>query len=232
MLALLLLAGCNTANIQSTAPEPEAVAEQAPAATDNAPPSSGSTSASAEPATGAETLSAGLEQLANRLTLVQEQLIQLKARSAELGQQSQQVLARLQMLTEPAAAPADETDREHPVPAQGDQSAALGGLIDQLGMIANELSVGGAGDAFRIVATYTATGEWILIRFDRFSGETWLADQGGWKPLIDIESTPSSEYDVVLERAEKDVKGYAAARLDKRSGETWWLNKDSWQKFD
>ncbi len=146
-----------------------------------------------------ETLQRNLETLANRLTLVQEQLIQIKAQGAELNQQSDTALAR---------------------------------LIGQLSLISNELSLSGVGDSYRIAADYTGAGQWVLIRYDRFSGESWLADQGAWQPLQDSASLQRSDYEVQLTRADNDIKGYVAARLDRRSGDTWWLKQDRWQKFE
>jgi hypothetical protein len=40
-----------------------------------------------------------------------------------------------------------------------------------------------------------------------------------------------SLYEVQILRAEKDIKGYVAARVDKKNGQTWWLKQDTWLKF-
>jgi hypothetical protein len=72
----------------------------------------------------------------------------------------------------------------------------------------------------------------VLVRYDRFSGQTWLADQGVWQPLLDPAPLSRSDYEVQLTRADNDIKGYVAARLDRRNGDTWWLKQDTWQKFD
>lgn len=181
-----------------------------------------------------EALLRNLETLANRLTLMQEQLIQIKAQGAELSQQSGTALARLQMLTGSAALDGAEDAADNAAPAgiAGAAPEQLAGLIDQLSQIANELSLSGVGDSYRIAADYTGAGQWILIRYDRFSGESWLADQGAWQPLQDDASLQQSDYEVQLARADKDIKGYVAARLDRRNGDTWWLAEDTWKKFE
>ncbi|MCP8689914.1 hypothetical protein [Marinobacterium sedimentorum] len=181
-----------------------------------------------------EALQRNLETLANRLTLMQEQLIQIKAQGAELSQQSGTALARLQMLTGSAAVGGaeDAGDNSAPAAVSGAAPEQLAGLIDQLSQIANELSLSGVGDSYRIAADYTGAGQWVLIRYDRFSGESWLADQGAWQPLQDKASLERSDYEVQLTRADNDIKGYVAARLDRRNGDTWWLKQDAWQKFE
>jgi len=229
LLLLALLSGCNGATVRPDAPAPETATEAAAAET-QAPAEQPKAVAQAGGDGGA--LAPQLEQLVNRLTLVQEQLIQLKAQGAELSQQSQQLLARLQMLTGPDVETADAPAAPPARAAAGTSAGALEGLIDQLGMIANQLSLGDAGDAFRLVAEYTRSGQWVLIRYDRFSGAAWLADQGIWQPLQDAQPVPSSDYEVVLQRADNDIKGYVAARIDRRSGATWWLKQDTWQSFD
>ncbi len=72
----------------------------------------------------------------------------------------------------------------------------------------------------------------MLIRYHRYSGETWLADQGQWNLLEESGSTGTAEYEVRLSRADKDVKGYVAARVDRINGTVWWLKQDTWQPYE
>ncbi|GGO87489.1 hypothetical protein GCM10011348_40800 [Marinobacterium nitratireducens] len=232
ILLLALLAGCNSASVRPDAPDGAGTVTPAGAGdADAGAPAPAKVPAGKPGAASAadDELVQRLDQLAGRLTLVQEQLIELKAQGAELSLQSQQLLARMQMA---GPAPAQEMAPETPPASSDTAPAQLDGLIDQLGMIANELSASGVGDSYRLAADYTRSGQWVLIRYDRFSGESWLADQGSWQSLQDPVAVPASDYEVVLERADNDIKGYVAARLDRRSGETWWLKQDTWQKFD
>ncbi len=177
-----------------------------------------------------EALQRNLDTLANRLTLVQEQLIQIKAQGAALSVQSETALARLQMLSG-----ATESGSGAEAGTASDPAAApeqLASLIDQLSQIANELSLASVGDRYRIAADDTGTVQWILIRYDRFTGESWLADQGAWQPLLESGPLESSDYEIQLTRADRDIKGYVAARLDRRTGDAWWLSQNTWQKFD
>ncbi|UTW13592.1 hypothetical protein [Marinobacterium rhizophilum] len=236
-LAACLLAGC-VANApvpaQPDAPVPAAPAGTGEAAKADAPaaPPTGAGKRSDAQAAGDEVLQRNLDTLANRLTLVQEQLIQIKAQGADLSVQSETALARLQMLTGTPArggdAGADVTASPEAAPEQ------LASLIDQLSQIANELSLAAVGDRYRIAADYTDGGQWVLIRYDRFTGESWLADQGSWQPLLESGALESSDYEIQLSgaRADKDIKGYVAARLDRRTGDSWWLKQNTWQKFD
>ncbi|NVK41780.1 MAG: hypothetical protein HWE39_11110 [Oceanospirillaceae bacterium] len=237
ILMSALLAGCNSASVQPGAAASEPVADTAGADVEGKSPSTQSAAAvqagavaKSAPAADSDDIVQRLDQLSGRLTLVQEQLIELKAQGVELSQQSQQLLARMQMMSRPEAGTDASPVAEAAIDTTPDSS--LDGLIDQLGMIANELSVRGAGDGYRLATNYTRSGQWVLIRYDRFSGESWLADQGAWQSLHDPATLPSSDYEVVLERADNDIKGYVAARLDRRSGETWWLKQDTWQKFN
>nr|WP_158651931.1 hypothetical protein [Marinobacterium profundum] len=242
VLASLLLGGCVANGPVTAEPDmPVAGEGNAPAGQDAA--TAGASSAPGQkpgdrPVAGTttaadEALQRNLETLANRLTLVQEQLIQIKAQGAELAQQSGTALARLQMLTGSAQDSADGAgDSSAPAGTSGAAPEQLGGLIDQLSLIANELSLSGVGDSYRIAADYTGAGQWVLIRYDRFSGESWLADQGAWQLLQDDATLERSDYEVQLTRADNDIKGYVAARLDRRNGDTWWLKQDTWQKFE
>ncbi len=242
VLALLALAGCAAVG---RVPAPAGGQNAASPATTGTPEAESGSTAAASAVQGAsavgssgaapsdESQGPSLESLANRLTLMQEQLIQLKAQGAEISQQSETALARLQMLTGQSAnnvAAQDGPVSESAVPAESPQQ--LASLIDQLSGIANELQLSGVGDSYRIVADYTGSGQWVLVRYDRFSGETWLADHGIWQPLSDPLPLSRSDYDVQLTRADNDIKGYVAARLDKRNGDTWWLKQDAWQKFE
>lgn len=169
-----------------------------------------------------------LELIGNRMTAVQDHLLQIKSQAGQLQQQNQALSLQLQSL---------KTDLQtmavtEPSQVQAVQEPdAFNGVLDQITMMANELSSQVQDGAYRIASAYTAKGQWVLIRVHRFTGETWLADKGQWNQLEESGETGTAEYEVVLLRADKDIKGYVAARINRISGESWWLKQDVWQPY-
>lgn len=170
-----------------------------------------------------------LDMLANRMTAVQDHLLQLKSQNGQLQRQNQELALKLQVLTNDlqsfAASASNTTPSE---PASPD---AFNGVLDQITMMANELGSQVQDGAYQIASTYTAKGQWVLIRFHRYTGEAWLADKGQWNLLEESGATGTAEYEVTVLRADNDVKGYVVARINKISGETWWLKQDTWQPY-
>lgn len=235
LLCTVLVTACNSAGVKSDAAAPVEAAAPATAAPNSTAPK---TSAPVESQQAAEPVAQGasskqIELIANRVTAVQDHLLQLKAQNSELQLQSQSVLQNLSGLKqdiETLAASSLEKP-EATEPSEPVDPAALNSVLDQITMMANELGTQVQDGAYRVVTSYTAKGQWVLIRFHRYTGETWLADQNQWHPLEELVETSTSEYEVVLLRADKDVKGYVAARIDRLSGETWWLKQNTWQSF-
>ncbi len=164
-----------------------------------------------------------LSRLQAQITALQEQVIKLSSDTNSILKNSQLLVANTQMQnaalqgTTPTA-----TDKKKAVnKAVSDPS--LNTILKRL----EGMSPSPKG-AFGIVSSYTASKQWVLIRFDRQTGETWLADNEGWKTLSEASELQISQYDVHLIRADQDKKGYVASRIDQRSGETWWLNKKQW----
>jgi len=178
-------------------------------------------------------ISSQLDQLTGRLTLLQEQVIQIRSGTQQLMEQNQILLSRLQMLTESRAlaqssggAGMDEDMAEQLVQ---DIDAAISQLMQVANMQSPEAMVSGP---YRIVSAYTRSGDWIVLRYHTESGESWLAERGGWIPLKESSSPRSSSFEISVQRADQDQKGYVATRIDRRSGRSWWLNGDTWQAFD
>ena len=228
LLCTVLVTACNSAGVKSDAAAPVAATNPNSSAQQSSAPVQSQQSAQPVAAEGASNKQ--IELIANRVTAVQDHLLQLKAQNSELQLLNQSVLQSLSGLktdieTLSSAAPA-ESEGEEPT-----DPAALNAVLDQITMMANELGTQVQDGAYRVVTSYTAKGQWVLIRFHRYTGETWLADQNQWHALEELVPTSTSEYDVVLLRADKDVKGYVAARIDRLSGETWWLKQNTWQSF-
>lgn len=218
LLSSLAVTACNSAGVKpETNTTPVAAGQQAPGAQ---PPQ--------QPAASAQ----AIEQLEGRITAVQDHLLQLKAQTSELQLQHNAVLQMLDNLKrsfEDMQAAAIDSSA-----AEADQAAdptEMNAVLDQITMMANELSTQVQDGPFRVVTAYTAKGQWVLIRFHRYTGESWLADQNQWHALEEVSTPGTAEYDVVLLRADKDVKGYVVARINRISGETWWLKQNTWQSF-
>ncbi len=209
-----LLLGCQANTSKPTMPE-----EGSPTA-----PVASNPSAQVAPQTAAANPPVrrdNLEYLTGQLATMQEQVIQIKADTAELRQTNQIMLARLQM---PRSNVANSAAGE--VVAPQDNSADFQHIVGQLDQLVNKEE-----GEYLLASAYTAKGQWVLIRYNRFSGEAWLADNGKWNLMKESDDISQSLYEVQILRAEKDIKGYVAARVDKKTGQTWWLKQDTWLKF-
>jgi len=225
---LLLVAGCNEVKVQPAAAETPREQPSPPPGAAGATPPTSATSQTAAPQTAAVDDSSALvrsqlDQLSGRLTLLQDQVIQLKALGQQQASMGQAVLERLQQ----RAGDASETS---PVAGAGDGTAQLDAAIAQLMQVMNGLQ-GGVSEPYAIASAYTAKGAWILLRYDTQSGNTWLADGGRWVALEEAEVLPAARYQVQMLRADQDLKGYVAVRIDRLSGKSWWLNDRRWQVY-
>jgi hypothetical protein len=226
LLATMMLTGCNSTGVKSEAPDP--AAENTPETA--VKPERKVTTKPMQPQGGEPVQKqSDMAALNGRLTAVQEQLFQLKTQAAEMQQQNQALFIHIQSIKDAVMAnkSAATDGAEH---KQVDVEA-FNGVLDQLTLVANQLGNSVQDGQFKITSAYTSKGQWVLIRYDRFTGESWLADQGQWNLLEESGATGTSDYEVVVLRADNDVKGYVAARLDKINGDAWWLKQDIWQPF-
>ncbi|WP_372831351.1 hypothetical protein [Pontibacterium sp.] len=210
-----LLFGCNAANVQpEETPSAETPVVARPAAeTDNK-----------------NDVASAVEQMTNRLTAVQEQVLNVRSQSARQLEQLQSLQVQLHALSQ-------DMKRGRNSPGHADQGGEPSAdefalLLDQMAQTANEISLQMQDGSYRFVSCYTVSGQWILIRYDRYSGESWLADGGVWMALDDGVDVAGSIYEVSVERADKDAKGFVAARLDRQSGSVWWLKQNKWQLLE
>jgi len=210
----LALSGCTATAVQ---PQAAAVsAEQSQAVAENSARS--------------EQIQKDVTAMSGRITAMQDRLLQLSSQTALLQEQGQRVLRQLQQMQANLAAAKAEPQQN--AAEEGAADTMLEDTLDQVTAMVNDLTLQLDSGNYRISSTYTDAGKWVLIRYDRFSGQSWFADQGQWNELEDVEQLPPSEYEVVLLRADKDVKGYVATRLDRQSGQTWWLKQNSWQSYE
>lgn len=248
VLLLGLLSGCNGATVQPSAADGTAGAGQpqsqsgqgtgqTPGRAQNttANPGQGAEAAASDVSTQGASASGGLEnridQLSGRLTLLQEQVIQLKGLSQQQAELGQAMLSRLQLLTEARERSGSSGGEDSLAPGlelAGDQ---LDVAIAQLMQTLNTLEGGAGGEPFALATAYTAKGAWILLRYRTDSGESWIADGGRWTALQEEGSLPASRYRIDMLRADQDVKGYVAVRIDQQTGQSWWLNDRRWQVY-
>lgn len=216
VLVSFTLTACNAANVQP--PAQEGTLQAVPMQTADA----------------SQGQSAQFEKLNGRITLMQEQFLELKVQNAAVAERVQLLLTQFQILAqEVKRSTVGMSDPSDAQPHDAEQMAALLSRLDQqlmeLQQAAPEL---GGGHPFQLTTGYTAKGQWVLIRYNRFSGESWISGDNSWLPLADEVSLAISDYEIQLQPANNDVKGYVAARIDHNSGTAWWLNKDRWVLYE
>ncbi|EAR60689.1 hypothetical protein [Neptuniibacter caesariensis] len=229
--SVLLISACNSAGVKSESSPDVAPGEQKPM--EISPTRTLQTKSNTAPSTKPGELkpASQLDIIANRLTAVQDHLLQIKTQSGTLQQQNQALAVQLQALKTNLDILQASADQQQGESEQATSPDAFNGVLDQITMMANELSSQVQDGAYRVSSTYTAKGQWVLIRFHRYTGETWLADKGQWNLLEETDGTGTAEYEVVVLRADKDVKGYVATRINRISGDTWWLKQNTWQPY-
>ena len=183
----LLISGCQTASVQpdtSGVPQPsDAEASMQQSVTPE--PVKQNSSGIPRPAR-----TDNIEYLSGQLSTMQEQIIQIKTDTFELKQTSQVLLARLQMLANNPGQTAATVE------APGSDAVGTPDL-DQLTARLNTLLK--RSDAqYQLASGYTAKGEWVLIRYDRLTGESWLADQGRWNLLKEAEPVTPPVFSIQL----------------------------------
>ncbi len=230
-LLALLLSGCNAAQTQPQSDQGEAN----PAAETQQQASSSNTAASRSNAdVGAEMAGAiqtGFDQLSGRLTLLQEQVLQIRSSNQQLMEQNQMLLNRLELMTR--TQPGVETLSGEETMADDAGTEQLDAAIGQLMQLLNqvEMPAGSSQGQFGLATTYTQNGDWVLLRFDRHSGETWIAEFGDWQLISDEIQPDDSLYEIQITRADRNTAGYVAVRIDLNSGRSWWLNGKRWQEY-
>jgi hypothetical protein len=160
----------------------------------------------------------------------QEQLLQLRTDSQRLQEQNQMVLNRLQLLSSRPQSSEQDSSAGAAQPDTGAEQLdmAIGQLMQVLNSLDNTGTVGGE---YAITTTYTRSGDWVLLRYHRGNGSTWLADGGDWRPLQEQRAPARGDYEVLVHRADQDRKGYVAVRIDRTNGNSWWLNDNRWQEY-
>lgn len=230
LLITLTLTACNSSGVKSEAPQQASDQSSAQPAESAVKPERKVTTKPMQPQGGSVANQTEPNELTGRLTAVQEQLLQIKTQTAQMNQQNQALFIHIQSIKD--AIMSMQTPEASPETANAPADAeAFNGVLDQLTLVANQLGNSVEEGPYKVTSAYTAKGQWVLIRYNRFTGQSWLADQGQWNLLEENGATGRSDYEVVVLRADNDVKGYVAARLDTVNGDAWWLRQDIWQPF-
>ncbi|WP_144244216.1 hypothetical protein [Nitrincola sp. A-D6] len=234
-VALMLLSGCNEANVQPGSGDAELVDPHSSEGRAELAAQLGGEPLEPIAVTQGDmsgSLQNQLDQLTGRLTLLQEQVIQIRSLTQQTLEQSQMNMTRLQSQSDsqrqqgPSVAGAEEAETGYLESAVNDIDQAVAQLLSAMSMQSPQMAE--ASGPFRVATAFTRNG-WILIRFHAQTGETWLADNNSWQPLRDNASLNPSSYEVQVQRADTDSKGYVAVRIDNRDGRSWWLNDNTWQ---
>lgn len=206
--ATLSLSGCNAANVQ---PQPVEPPTPVTAVQDNSAQQTQQ-----------------FENLNSRITLLQEQVLGLKVQNAAVAEKARLLLNQFQVLAQNISRQGGNQESENSPQQLEMLLSRLDQQLVELQQAAPDL---GIGNPFLLATCYTAKGKWKLIRYNRFSGESWISADNSWQPLNEELAPVISSYEVQLLRANGDVKGYVAARIDQNTGDTWWLNDDTWVKY-
>ncbi|MEH6625373.1 MAG: hypothetical protein V7739_02935 [Motiliproteus sp.] len=223
---LLLVAGC-----QAQAVKPESAPAVAKAPVDPLAPIQGRF----------DEMAKSNAQVAERITLMQEQVIKLNQHMQAIQQRNLQLLQALQQMQLRQAQVKSTADKELESQSGDDAKDEVPTLVKQLQQMLAEqnnrpsggakASSGGPATGFKLVSAYTPKGQWVIFKYDEATGLSWTARDGGWDEVNELESMPLSVYQVILRPAAGDVKGYVAARIDRETGQTWWLKGNGWEPF-
>lgn len=233
LVAVLALSGCTDNNVKPQQDDAALTAVQDAEKQAVAAPQS-----SAQPAVTAT----DFERLESRFSLAQEQLLGLISQSAQTRDSNNRLLLQLQAIQNTLSEGAALDEGEGDATMGGYDTAALDAVLEQLLLVANDLggNSGANTTPFAMSMAYIGSGKWKVIRYNRSTGETWLARGNDWELLLDSEVLPESSYEVkmisgedllVQQETDSTHKGFIAARLDRTSGRMWWLNKNRWQAF-
>ena len=82
---------------------------------------------------------------------------------------------------------------------------------------------------FDIVAAPTAVTDWAGVKYDRVTGQTWIAVKGKWSMIEEKDDLPKSIYKIIIIPLSND---FEAVRIDTHSGKSWRLRGGKWQSMD
>lgn len=177
------------------------------------------------------------DTLEQRITLMQEKLIAQNQLLQRVTVQGQQQLALLQWLQQAQQFQAQQNKEQQAQPSALDQLTELVFRLEQMSAESQQQSADSAQavattaePSYQLVSVYGPKG-WVVLKYDTRTGSTWKAIAGDWVAVTEVGVLPESDYQVVMQSAEKDVKGHVAARIDRNNGIAWWLKDNQWEPF-
>lgn len=76
-----------------------------------------------------------------------------------------------------------------------------------------------------ILSSYNKGTEYIIMKYNRETGETWIRGNDGFESLPENQKIPESLYQITITDYNS---GWLATRIDTRSGKTWTLRAGKW----
>lgn len=172
-----------------------------------------------------------------RITLIQEKLIEQNQQLQRVTAQSLQQLTLLQWLQQAQQLQARQLADQQAAPSALDQLTELVFRLEQMSAESRQETEADAqvqsaiaDPLFELVSVYGPKG-WVVLKYDSKTGSTWKAEAGDWIAVKEVGTLPESYYQVVMQPADKDVKGHVAARIDRNNGIAWWLKDNQWEPF-
>tara|TARA_R110002167_G_scaffold70379_1_gene198313 strand:- start:14041 stop:14727 length:687 start_codon:yes stop_codon:yes gene_type:complete len=222
LISTLLLAACQQSPVQPSAADLDAAA-----ATRSTDLAEQLTDASAK----------RFDTMEQRMTLIQEKLIEQGQLIQRITLQGQQQLTLLQWLQQSQQIQAKQLADQRSEPSALDQLTELVFRLEQMSAESqlkaepeSPASTSITEPGFELVSVYGPKG-WVVLKYDSRTGSTWKAEAGDWIAVTEVGVLPESNYQVVMQPADKDVKGHVAARIDRNTGVAWWLKNNQWEPF-
>ena len=79
-----------------------------------------------------------------------------------------------------------------------------------------------------VMISKSQSNNWNAIKYNKFTGESWLAKAGSWKKIIDSKSIDDSVYKIEMVAI---AKNWGAIRIDVNNGRSWRVLKGEWKSM-
>jgi hypothetical protein len=76
-----------------------------------------------------------------------------------------------------------------------------------------------------VIGSYNKASEYIILKYNKESGEAWLKGEKGYESLPENQKIPESVYQIKITDFNQ---GWLAIRIDTRTGRTWTLKEGKW----
>jgi hypothetical protein len=76
--------------------------------------------------------------------------------------------------------------------------------------------------------SYNAETKFSVLKYNRFTGETWVLGKKGYETIQEEKAIPESLYKIEIAGI---TKGWYATRLDTKTGRIWRVDNGKWVEF-